>query len=199
MMRKQNPRAFSSEVKPTSREENVLTREDSMTELDRRTVLGAAALAGATMTAVSARAAPAIVMLKDINKEADGACLYHCDFGDPPRFVQMLQNIANHYSVYGNPIDIQLVVVVHGQGIKFFLESLEGTTWKDEVMVPQIFQRVVDLSKSGLIVYLCNITFERLKLDRDKARKADFIKFVPSGVASVAALQSKGFAYLKVG
>jgi uncharacterized protein len=111
----------------------------------------------------------------------------------------MLQNIANHYSVYGNPLDIQLAIVAHGQGIKFFLDTLEGTSWKDETTVPPMFQRVSDLAKSGLIVYLCNITFERQKLDRERARKADFIKFVPSGVAAVAALQSKGFAYLKVG
>jgi uncharacterized protein len=167
-----------------------------MAELDRRALLGGVVLAGASATAAVAQT---ITPLSDIKKEADVACLYHCDFGDPPRFVQMLQNISNHYSVYGNPLDIQLAVVAHGQGLKFFLETLEGTTWKDEVMVPQIFQRVADLSKSGLKVYLCNITFERLKIDREKARKADFISMVPSGVAAVAALQAKGFAYLKVG
>jgi uncharacterized protein len=48
-------------------------------------------------------------------------------------------------------------------------------------------------------VYLCNITFERQKIDRELAQKADFIKFVPSGVATLAALQTKGFAYIKVG
>ena len=32
-----------------------------------------------------------------------------------------------------------------------------------------------------------------------KVKDMPFISFVPSGVATVAALQSKGFAYLKVG
>jgi len=32
-----------------------------------------------------------------------------------------------------------------------------------------------------------------------KTRKDKFLKFVPSGVATVAELQAKGFAYLKVG
>lgn len=168
--------------------------------IDRRSVFVAAAAAGAAgAAALPAMAQPAMRKLADLNKEADIACLYHCDFGDPPRFVQMLQNISNHYSVYGNPLDLQLCIVVHGQGVKFFLETLEGTTWKDEAMVPQLFQRVQDVAKNGLQVYLCNITFERLKLDRSKARKADFVSFVPSGVATVAALQAKGYAYLKVG
>jgi uncharacterized protein len=168
-----------------------------MQDISRRTVFAAAAAAGAA--ALPAMAEPAMRKLADLRKEADVACLYHCDFGDPPRFVQMVQNISNHYSVYGNPLDIQLAVVAHGQGVKFFMESLEDTTWKDEAMVPQIFRRVQDVAKDGLQVYLCNITFERLKLDRAKARKADFISFVPSGVAAVAALQAKGYAYLKVG
>ena len=55
------------------------------------------------------------------------------------------------------------------------------------------------LSKFGVEAYLCQITFKRQNIDTAKARKDEFIKFVPSGVASVAELQSKGFAYLKVG
>jgi uncharacterized protein len=50
-----------------------------------------------------------------------------------------------------------------------------------------------------LKVYLCEITFTRLKIDPGKARQADFIRFVPSGVAAVGALQAKGFGYLKTG
>ena len=108
-------------------------------------------------------------------------------------------NISNHYSVYGNPLDLQLAIVAHGQGVKFFMSDLEGTTWKDEAMVPKLFDRVVDVAKNGLQVYLCDITFERLKLDRAKARSEGFVQFVPSGVATVGALQGKGFGYIKVG
>ncbi len=165
-------------------------------DLDRRALIGGAALTGA---ALAAPAVLAMQRLEDLKKEADVACLYHCDFGDVSRFQQLVQNIANHYSVYGNPLALQLAVVVHGQGLKFFLDGLDGTPWKDERIDPAIFQRVTDQSKNGLKVYLCNITFERLKISRDKAHKADFISLVPSGVAAVAALQAKGFGYLKVG
>lgn len=173
-----------------------------MTEINRRALMGTLA-AGAVTSAASAQtlsSAPPIAPLSDIKKEADVACLYHCDFGDPPRFVQMITNISNHYSAYdANPFDLQLALVVHGAGVKFFLESLEDTNWRDEFMVPKIFPSIESQAKNGLKVYLCSITFARLKLDRARVRKADWISFVPSGVATVAVLQSKGFAYLKVG
>ncbi len=167
--------------------------------LDRRMILGAAAIGGVSATFTRATAGPRELSLADLKKEADVACLYHCDFGEAPRFVQMLQNISNHYSAYGNPLDLQLALVAHGQGVKFFLETLDGTIWKDEVMVPQIFPRIADVAKNGLNVHLCEITFQRLNLDKGKVRKDSFISFVPSGVATIAALQSKGYAYIKIG
>lgn len=169
-----------------------------MAGIDRRILLGGAALASA-VTLTPVRATP-MLQLSDLKKEADVACLYHCDFGDPPRFVQMLTNISNHFSAYGaDPFAVQIVIVAHGAGVKFFLESLEGTSWRDEAMVPQIFDRVLAQAKNGLKVYLCDITFQRLNIDRSKVRKTDFMSFVPSGVATVAALQGKGYAYLKIG
>lgn len=171
-----------------------------MEPLDRRSLLGGAALAGAGMAASQTVAAPNDLKLSEIKKEADVACLYHCDFGEPPRFTQMVNNIGNHFGAYGaSPLDVQLCVVAHSAGIKFFLETLAGTPWSSESLDAAIFKRVADQAKNGLKVYLCEITFKRFDLDKKLARNADFISFVPSGVATVAALQSKGFAYLKVG
>lgn len=168
-----------------------------MPNFDRRAFLGTLALAGTLP--VAAHAAQSLE-LKDISKEADNACLYHCDFGDPPRFVQMLTNISNHYAAYGaDPFALQLAIVAHGPGVKFFLETLEGTTWRDEVMVPAIFEKVAAVARNGLKIYLCSITFERLKLDKAAVRQVPYIAFVPSGVATVGALQNKGFAYVKIG
>lgn len=171
----------------------------SFADTTRRSMLLAAA-SGFAAAATPALAAPRDLKLTDLQKEADIACVYHCDFGDPPRFVQMLTNIANHYFAYGaDPFALQLVVVAHGPGVKFFLNDLADTSWRDEVTVPKIFERIEDVAKNGLKVHLCEITFDRLKLDKAKARNAEFISFVPSGVAAVAALQAKGFGYMKVG
>jgi hypothetical protein len=168
---------------------------------NRREVIGGLAASSAAVAyASTARANPAAIDLKTIKKEADIACLYHCDFGDPPRFSQMLQNMLNHYSAYEfDGFKIKLVVVAHGAGLKFFLEDLSGTPWDKETIDPEIYKRFVGLTKYGVEGYLCQITYKRLKIDPGKTRKDAFLKFVPSGVATVAELQAKGFSYLKVG
>lgn len=166
----------------------------------RREIIRGAALAGASMAAGAAFAAPDKLSLDDINKAANVACLYHCDFGDVSRFNQMLNNISNHYAVYNaDPFEIELAIVALSAGVKFFLSTLENTRWSDETIPEDLFTRVSSLSKNGLRVLLCDTTFTKNNLDRSKIRQADFIKLVPSGVATVAVLQGKGFAYLKVG
>ena len=172
---------------------------DQNNSATRRSLLIGAA-AGGLAAATSAHAAPQALSMADLKKEGDVACLYHCDYGDNARFAQTLNNISNHYSAYGaDPFGLQLVIIAHSASVKYFLSTLEGTPWKDETIDPALFERASALAKNGLKVYLCEITFQRLKLDKTKVKDAPFISFVPSGVATVAALQSKGFAYLKVG
>ena len=171
-----------------------------MNTTTRRGVIGAIAASGATLAAARLEAAPNTLDLAAMKKETDIACLYHCDFGDPRRFAQMLTNINNHLSVYEfDTFKVKLVIVAHGAGIKFFLQDLAGTPWEKDKIDPEIYKRVVGLSKFGVEVYLCRITFQRQKIDMAKAKSDAFIKLVPSGVATVAELQSKGFGYLKVG
>ena len=168
---------------------------------NRRQVIGALAASGAVLAvATSARANPTVLDLSKLKKETDIACLYHCDFGEPQRFSQLLQNMLNHYSAYEfDGFKLKLVLVAHGAGLKFFLEDLSGTPWERDTIDPEIYKRFVGLTKYGVEAYLCQITYKRLKIDPGKTRKDTFLKFVPSGVATVAELQSKGFAYLKVG
>jgi len=165
----------------------------------RRGMIGALAASGASF-ATTALAAPTLLDLNGVKKETDVACVYHCDFGDPQRFSQMLQNILNHYSAYEfDAFKLKIVVVAHAAGLKFFLDDLSGTPWEKETINPEIYQRFVGLTKYGVEAYLCQITYKRQNIDPAKTRKDSFLKFVPSGVATVAELQGKGFAYLKVG
>jgi len=165
----------------------------------RRGMIGALAASSASL-ATTALAAPALLDLNGVKKETDVACVYHCDFGDPRRFSQMLQNMLNHYAAYEfDSFRLKLVVVAHAAGIKFFLADRTGTPWEQDNIDPEIYQRFVGLTKYGAEGYLCRITYTRLKIDPAKTRKDAFLKFVPSGVATVAELQAKGFGYLKVG
>ena len=167
----------------------------------RRNIVGALAASGAVLASTAgARANPVALDLSTIKKETDVACLYHCDFGDPQRFSQMLQNMLNHYSSYEfDGFKLKLVVVAHGAGLKFFLDDRTGTPWEKDTIDPELYKRFVGLTKYGVEGYLCQITYKRLNIDPAKTKKDAFLKFVPSGVATVAELQTKGFAYLKVG
>ena len=102
-----------------------------MPDIDRRQLLGAlAAGGGAVATTVAARAAPAELKLADLKKEAEVACLYHCDFGDDKRYDAMLRNINNHLAVYNfDPLGTKIVIVAHSVGIKYHLKDLAGTPW----------------------------------------------------------------------
>lgn len=167
----------------------------------RRQVIGAMTATGAALAAArSVSAAPAVLDLASVKKETDVACAYHCDFGDPQRFSQMLQNMLNHYTAYEfDTFKLKLVVVAHAAGIKFFLKDLAGTPWAKETLDPDLYRRFMGLTQYGVEAYLCQITYQRLKIDPALTRTDEALKFVPSGVATVAELQGKGFAYLKVG
>ncbi|MBV6488602.1 MAG: DsrE family protein [Pseudorhodoplanes sp.] len=170
-----------------------------MSRTTRRAFIGAMALSGASLAAARA-AGPDVLDVTSVRKETDIACVYHCDFGDPARFSQMLTNINNHLSVYEfDPLRIKIVIVAHGAGLKFFLDDLGGTVWDKEKLDEDLFKRFVGLTKFEVEAYLCRITFTRQKIDPARARQNKFIRLVPSGVATVAELQGKGFAYIKVG
>lgn len=171
-----------------------------MSITSRRGFIGALALSGASLTASRVAAAPGKLDPSTLKKDTDIACLYHCDFGDPQRFSQLLTNMNNHLSVYEfDNMKVKLVLVTHGAGVKFFLDDLSGTPWANDKVDPDLYKRFTGLTKFGVEAYLCEITFKRNKIDMGRAKQDSFLKFVPSGVATVAELQSKGFAYLKVG
>lgn len=176
-------------------------------DLDRRQMLGvlaASAAMGATVaTTTAAQAAPMPSLpLTALTKDRRHACAYHCDFGDPARYAQMLQNMHYHLEAYDfDPMgtDLKLVMVVHAAGIKFHLKTLEGTPWAKETLSPELDQRLEALSRAGVEVYLCETSLRIRNLTADHARPASYMKLVPSGVATVAALQSLGYAYMKIG
>jgi intracellular sulfur oxidation DsrE/DsrF family protein len=164
----------------------------------RRGMLGLFGLAASGFAAAAAEGKH--LTFSDLKKFSGTAVLYHVDFGEPARFAQVLNNITNHYGAYDNdPNSIKIVIVTHSQGVKYFITDLSGTPWEKESIDPAIYNRFVELTKLGLEAYLCEVTFKRLKLDPAKAKAEPFISWVPSGVATVGDLQSKGYSYLKVG
>ncbi len=156
--------------------------------------LGAIAL-GIPFSVVSAKNPQ--VSFKDLKKEAKINVVYHADFPQESRFKTMLRNITNHLSVYDfDPFSIKIVVVAHGAGAKFLLKDLKGTKWeKEKINQKALLTKMEELLQYGVDFYLCEITVKRANL---KGKLYDFVKIVPSGVGTVAYLQSIGYAYIKV-
>ncbi|MDQ7038526.1 MAG: DsrE family protein [Aquificota bacterium] len=166
--------------------------------MDRRSFfkIGAAAVA---LTAADKMASAANVKLRfeDMKKEAKINVIYHADFPQEKRFKTMLRNITNHLSVYDfDPFKIKIVVVSHGAGAKFLLKDLKGTKWaKEPIDQKALRTKMEELLQYGVEFYLCGITVKRAKL---VGKLYDFVKIVPSGVGTVAHLQTLGYAYIKV-
>lgn len=173
-----------------------------MADIDRRHLIGALAAGSAVLAGQRvAQAAPVELKMSDMKKDTDIACLYHCDFSDDRRYDTMLRNINNHLSAHDfDPLGVKIVIVAHGPGIKYHLSDLAGTPWeKAPAIDPEYEKRMAGLAQYGVEVYLCKITFDRMALDLARAKDVPYIRIVPSGVATVAQLQAKGYGYLKVG
>ena len=166
----------------------------------RRDMVVALAASGAALATARATAAPGSVDLTTLKKEAENACVYHCDFGDPARFSTLLRNMNNHLSIYDfDPFRIKLVIVAHAAGLKFFLADRTATPWEKDQIDPELFQRFLGLTQYGVEAYLCQITYKTNNIDPAKTADSPALKFTPSGVVTTAELQGKGFAYIKVG
>jgi len=175
-----------------------------MIDLNRRTMLGVLAAGAATGTVVGSAVAASLpsLPLTALAKDRRQAAVYHGDFGDPARYAQMLQNMHYHLEAYDfDPMgtELKLVMVVHAAGIKFHLKSLDGTPWAKDTLAPELDQRLEALARAGVEVYVCETSLRIRNLTADHVKPASYIKLVPSGVATVAALQGLGYAYMKIG
>ena len=112
--------------------------------------------------------------------------VYHMSEGIP-QASRGLNNIRNHLSA--DP-KAKIVVVTHGLGIDFLLQSATNQ------MEQPFAGAIADLANQGVEFRVCNNTLVSRKIDASKL--AMEAKIVPSGVAEVARLQAReGFVYLR--
>ena len=144
--------------------------------MSRMTSVRATALAAASLLLGTA---PAIA---DSHPEK---VVYHVN--DAANATAALRNIGNHLEV--NP-KAKIVVVTHAQGVDFLMEGA-----RDKNGNPYNVQ-VETLAAQGVTFDVCEITLRNRKLDRKQFIPESV--FVPSGVAELAKLQSRGgYAYIK--
>ncbi|HRK18854.1 MAG TPA: DsrE family protein [Hyphomicrobiaceae bacterium] len=117
--------------------------------------------------------------------------VYHLngDSTDGKAYKQALGNIRNHIAAVGKD-NADIKVVMHGDGVNILRlattdMALQGT--------------IADLKTSNKVAFLvCKNTLVQRKIDPDKDLfDVNAEDIVPSGVAEVAHLQTKGYSYLK--
>jgi intracellular sulfur oxidation DsrE/DsrF family protein len=114
--------------------------------------------------------------------------VYHLNSKDIETQKDVLRNAQNHINATGKD-KTDLRIVMHAGGVQLMKNALKD---------PEMKSSIDNLKLQGVSFNICAKTLERGKIDYKKdlydVKQSDL---VPSGVAEIAILQSKGFAYVK--
>jgi hypothetical protein len=114
--------------------------------------------------------------------------VYHVNGNDDKVLNATLGNIQNHINAVGKD-NLDLRVVMHGNGL-----ALVQKAKTDEGMK----SKIDNLKLQGVAFNVCGNTLKSKKIDyKTDLHDVKQSDIVPSGVAEIAILQSKGFAYVK--
>lgn len=114
--------------------------------------------------------------------------VYHLNSDDAKHQMAFMQNVQNHINAVGKE-NLDLRVVMHGPGITLMQNAKANEDVKS---------RVDNLKLQGIAFNICANTLKAKKVDYKKDMYDVSEKdIVPSGVAEIAILQTKGYAYVK--
>ncbi|MBT8126744.1 MAG: DsrE family protein [Gammaproteobacteria bacterium] len=126
--------------------------------------------------------------------------VYHVNYDDPKKQAGALRNIQNHINAVGKD-NLDIKVVLHGNGLAMLLEpdSLEKLTKFKHANADETMTAKIDgLKNQGVSFQVCDNTVRGRKVDvQTDLYNVSQDDIVPSGVAEVAALQQKGYVYIK--
>ncbi len=114
--------------------------------------------------------------------------VYHINSDDDKLIAAALGNIQNHIQAVGKD-NIDMVVVMHGNGVDMLKKANKD---------PDLQSKIINLKNQKVAMKVCGVTLQRKNIDY-KNDLFDVSKedIVPSGVAEVARLQTKGYVYVK--
>ncbi len=114
--------------------------------------------------------------------------VYHLNYDNAKREKGMLRNINNHVKAVGAK-KLDLRIVMHGKGYTMLQRANNDL---------QLQNTIIKLKDKGIKFQLCANTIRGKKLDVNKLFGFDPKNDkIPSGVAEIAKLQKKGFAYIR--
>jgi len=114
--------------------------------------------------------------------------VYHINSNDDKLINAALGNIQNHVTAVGKD-NIDLIVVMHGDGVDLLKKANKD---------PDLQAKIINLKNEHVAMKVCNVTLKKKNIDY-KNDLFDVSKedIVPSGVAELARLESKGYVYVK--
>jgi hypothetical protein len=104
-----------------------------------------------------------------------------------------LRNAKNHMEAVGDE-NIDLVVVTHSSGSFALVDGTMGEKDKEGKAI-DLRDDIASLANRGVRFQICANTIKGAKIPKEKI--SEFAEIIPSGVATVAEMQLKGYLYVK--
>ena len=115
------------------------------------------------------------------------------------RFIKGIVANKNHYENQLKELDV--VVIIHGEAYKFFLEDPKTTTYKDDKEISKadksLKTRIQSLAETYDVKFqMCEIGAKSKKLNREDIYP--FVEMIPNTVIGLIDAQNGGYAYIPV-
>jgi intracellular sulfur oxidation DsrE/DsrF family protein len=137
------------------------------------------------MTGLAMGAAAGLAQAAEAAKEYKA--VYHLNSDDIKHHKAFLGNVQNHINAVGKD-KLDLRVVMHGPG----LAILQNAKTDNDIQ-----SKIDNLKLQGVSFNVCANTLKSKNIDKKDLYDVSDKDIVPSGVAELAILQSKGYAYVK--
>lgn len=138
--------------------------------------------------------------LSHADKYGKQKVVYHINYDDANKQSSTLRNIQNHINAVGGE-NLDVKVVMHGNGLSLLVKAdalANIPKFKSANANQTMTQKIDQLKMQGVQFNVCANTVKgrNIKIERD-LYEVDDSDIVPSGVAELAYLQTKGYVYLR--
>ncbi|WP_029522976.1 DsrE family protein [Persephonella sp. KM09-Lau-8] len=112
----------------------------------------------------------------------------------------LINGLANNIQYYRDNLkELKVVVVVHGDGYKFFIKNLDKSPYKDDIQLKkkqkELKERLENLVKFyGVRFEMCKAGMKARGISEDNIYS--FVKPVYSALVGLVNWQNKGYAYM---
>lgn len=115
------------------------------------------------------------------------------------RFIKGVVTNKNYYEDQLKELDV--MVIIHGDAYKFFVEDPKKTVFKDDKEINKAYKSLKERLKSLAETYdvkfkMCQVGATNKKLTREDIY--DFVEMIPNSVIGLIDAQNDGYAYIPV-